>query len=240
MGYSPWVTKSWTPLSNGAHTRQKNWQCVHEEAGSQSRDVRGPLAFGCRLHELRVVSLVKWLLQSVDQKLWPGWWQRRNSGWSETGKVLRFEEIKNHCIKPISTNRYFFFCFHSLFMTVYLAMVFTLPRITDLFENLLKATYPCPHLWCWVPYAGVGHHGRHGTNSRVRGLPRASVRRPWAQNGTLRGLDPCPSPHTLGDTGILWMLLSHHPERQPLCYLKKITDSHWSNRLGKISGQRMT
>lgn len=125
-------------------------------------------------------------------------------------------------------------------MTVYLVLVFTLPRVTDLFENLLKATYPCPHLWCRVPHAGVGHHGRHGTNSRVRGLPRASVRRPWAQNGTLRGLDPCPSPHAIGDTGVLWMLLSHHPERQPLCYLKKITDSHWSNRLGKISGQRMT
>lgn len=29
-------------------------------------------------------------------------------------------------------------------MTVYLAMVFTLPRVTDLFENLLKAMHPLP------------------------------------------------------------------------------------------------
>ena len=63
-------------------------------------------------------------------------------------------------------------------MTVYLAIVFTLPRVTDLFEILLKAIQPCPHLWCWVPHAGVGHHGHHGTNSRVRRLPRALVRQP--------------------------------------------------------------
>lgn len=91
------------------------------------------------------------------------------------GKVLEFKEIKNHCIKPISKTRYFF---SLILMTVYLAIVFTLPRVTDLFEILLKAIQPCPHLWCWVPHAGVGHHGHHGTNSRVRGLPRALVRQP--------------------------------------------------------------
>ena len=58
-------------------------------------------------------------------------------------KVLGFKEIKNHCFKPISKTRFFF---PLILITVYLAMVFTLPRVTDLFENLLKATQPCPHL----------------------------------------------------------------------------------------------